>query len=368
VGLCRFRAPGAQYKNFRVGSDLTDKPVPEEIAEKVTKTLDAYAAKPTSKESTVDSLIPDSPHSHRLVVERAKRLEQEALALRKLDLVLQQKTVARSLAKELSKDEEKIDLLQAALLLAKHDNANVDPAMYRRMVDRMADELREDPAIKEGGLKAVKRLNHYLFDENGFHGSRHDGDNIANSHMNEVLDDREGLPITLAVLYLEMGRKLGIKGLYGAALPDRFMVGYRVDDDSDVTLIDVFDEGKLLGVEEAMQTRFKPGTVLDSESLKPAMKKSVVIRMINNMINVTGGDDAMKPEVLPYLNLILEIDPESWRQRGQRAMMRMRTKDVEGARDDLRVILDNPPDEMNEDQVQQLRRLFQNLRDPHEAR
>ena len=364
VGLCKFRAPGAQYRNFRVGNDLTDKPIPDEVSQKVSKTLDSYTAQPASKDSTVDALLEDSSFAHRMVVERAKRMEQEAQALRKLDAVLQQKTVARSLAKELSKDEEKIDLLQATLLLAKYDNANVDPAMYRRMVDRMAEELKEDAEIKKGGEPALKRLNQYLFEENGFHGSRHDYNNIANRHMNEVLDDREGLPITLAVLYLEMGRKLGIKGVFGAPVPGRFMVGYRKDDDSDITLIDVFDGGKMMSVDDAAQSVPDLGGAIDGEALKPAAKKTVIMRMINNLIGAVAGE-GLRPETLPYLNLVLELDPESWRSRGQRAMLRMRAKDIEGTRDDLRKILENPPDEMDEDQVQQLRRLFQNLNSDH---
>ena len=361
VGLCRFRLPGAQYRNFRVGSDLTDKPIPDELASKVSKALDSYAAKPATKESTVDALLDDSSAAHRLVVERAKRLEQEAQAMRKLDLVLQQKAVARALAKELSKEEEKIDLLQAALLLAKHDNFNVDPPMYRRMVDRMADELRSDNDIKQGGEAAINRLNRYLFEENGFHGSRHDYDNIANRHMNEVLDDREGLPITLAVLYLEMGQKLGINGLFGASLPGRFMVGYRKEKEAETTLIDVFDGGKMMTLEQSLQSIFDPGTAIDEDSLKPAKKKEVIMRMINNLISAVGGNEGLKNDVLPYLNLTLEIDPDAWRQRGQRAMLRMSAKDVEGTRDDLRKILDNPPPEMDDDQIRQLQRLFQTL-------
>ena len=361
AGLCRFRAPGAQYKNFRVGNDLTDKPIPEEIVTQVTQKLDAYAAKPGSKDSTVDSLLEDTSTSHRLVVERAKKLEQEATALRKLDQALQQKSVARAIARELSKPEEKINLFHAALLLAKHENANVDPGMYHRMVDRMADELKEDAEIKKGGEPAVKRLSQFLFEENGFHGSR--SDFVANDHMNEVMDDREGLPITLAVLYLELSQKVGIKGLFGVGLPGRFMVGYRKDEDADLTLIDVFDGGKMMSLDQTIQAVLDPDTTLPKDSLAPATKKSVILRMIGNLTNAIIGDDTMKPEILPYLNLILEIDPSSWRQRGQRAMLRMRAKDIEGTRDDLRKILENPPAEMDEDQVQQLQRLFQNLGD-----
>jgi len=362
AGLCRFRAPGAQYKNFRVGSDLTDKPIAADIASHVTKALDAYAAQSTSKDSTLDALLANVGAAHRLVVERAKKLEQEAVALRKLDVSLQQKNTARALAKELSKPEDKIDLFQAALLIARHDNANVDPAMYHRILERMVDELKGDADIKKGGLAAIKRLNRYLFEENGFHGSRHDYDNIANRYISEVLDDREGLPITLAVLYLELGRKLGIEGLSGAGLPGRFMVGYRKDQASPVTLIDVFEGGALLDIgDQTVKALLDPRADHSEELLRPATKKEIVVRMINNLIGVVGGEDGMRAEMVPYLNLILEIDPASWRQRGQRAMIRMRGKDVAGARQDISKILESPPPEMDDEQIQQLQRMFQQL-------
>ncbi len=361
AGLCRFRAPGAQYKNFRVGSDLRDKPVDAKVAEKVTQALDAYAAESSSKDNTLDSLLADPSAAHRLVVERAKKLEKEASALRKLDAGLQQKNMARALARELAKPEDKIDLFQAALLIARHDNANVDPATYHRMADRMVEELKGDADIAKGGLPAIKRLNRYLFEENGFHGSRHDYDNIANRYINEVLDDREGLPITLAVLYLELGGKLGIQGLAGAGLPGRFMVSYREPDKGPVTLIDVFDGGRILGPEDqTVRALFEPGTAA-AELAKPATKKDIVIRMINNLIGVVGGDDGMRADMIPYLNLILEIDPSSWRQRGQRAMIRMRGKDAAGAREDIGKILESPPPEMDQEQVMQLQRMFQQL-------
>jgi len=69
-------------------------------------------------------------------------------------------------------------------------------------------------------------LNDYLFVENGFHGSRSDFYNRANSYLNEVLDDREGLPITLAILFIELGHRIGLKELVGVPIPAHFMVKY----------------------------------------------------------------------------------------------------------------------------------------------
>ena len=84
-----------------------------------------------------------------------------------------------------------IDLMRATLLLARHDNAEVEVRHYLQAFARMADDLRGDPAIGQGGGAAVRRLREYLFEQGGFHGSRHDYASRSNSYMNEVLDDRE---------------------------------------------------------------------------------------------------------------------------------------------------------------------------------
>ena len=87
----------------------------------------------------------------------------------------------------------------------------------------MAQELKDQPEIAAGTLSAVQRINRYLFEENGFHGSRSEYSSRSNSYLNEVLDDREGLPITLSVLYVELARRLNVSGVAGIPLPGRFM-------------------------------------------------------------------------------------------------------------------------------------------------
>src|SRR5690606_2448324 len=92
-------------------------------------------------------------------------------------------------------------------------------------------------------------MNQYLFVDNGFHGSRTDYYNRANSYLNRVIDDREGLPITLSVLYIELGQRLGLK-LHGVGLPGHFVVRH-VPAEGEPQLIDVFEGGQPLSREDA---------------------------------------------------------------------------------------------------------------------
>ena len=96
-------------------------------------------------------------------------------------------------------------------------------------------------------------MNAFLFEELGFHGSRTDYYNRSNSYMNEVIDDREGLPITLSVLYLELARRLDLN-VAGIGLPGHFVVRFEPSGESKAgQLIDVFDGGKPMTRDQAVE-------------------------------------------------------------------------------------------------------------------
>src|SRR5262249_24761833 len=145
----------------------------------------------------------------------------------------------------------KVDLLHAALLIARLDNDELDIDVYRREVDRMARKLTERLAKDADDKTKLAALNKYLFEERGFHGSRGDYYNRANSYLNEVLDDREGRPITLSVVYLELGRRLGLK-IEGVGLPGHFVVRH-VPKKGEPQLIDVYEGGKPLSRTDAVK-------------------------------------------------------------------------------------------------------------------
>lgn len=98
----------------------------------------------------------------------------------------------------------KIDLLRAALLIARIDNDDLDVDAYAREIDRLAAIVRSSLPPHADAQARLKALDEYLFKKLGYHGSRTDFYNRSNSYLNEVIDDREGIPITLCVLYIEL--------------------------------------------------------------------------------------------------------------------------------------------------------------------
>ena len=225
---------------------------------------------------------------------------------------------------------------------------------YVGVAARMADELRNDPAIKGGGIKAARRIAKYLFEENGFHGSRGDEiGNPSNSYLNEVLDDREGIPITLSVVYLELARRLGVKSVHGLSLPGRFMVGCedRKDGENSLVVIDVFSGGKFLSRDQAASMVFE-GTNAGEEDVffAPATPRAIILRMLNNLAGFAG-----KPEnTLPWLDLYLAVDPQAAAQRLNRALLRLKSGDTEDAKRDLEKLIDERPRELDVDRIERL--------------
>ncbi len=361
VGLCRFRAPMAEYRGFRLGADLAEKPVPEALAGTIEKALDQFSASRGAREPTLDTLLDDPSASRRVLTDRRRELERQSAALKDLEKDLHRRSITRDLLTELAKPEDNIDLMRAALLLARHDNPEVDVPQYLQQFTRMVDELKSDPEIAKGTASAVKRLNRYLFDEGGYHGSRHDYESKANSYVSELLDDREGLPITLSVLYLELAARLNVPQVYGVPLPGRFMVGYKDGPEGELVLLDVFNKAKKLTVEQAAMELTERGE-LDKEYLAPATKRSIILRMLRNLLSSTMDQETAVKETLPYLDLVVAVEPESSVERLTRAQMNQRLGDKAAARADVQWIIEHFPESGPDELRAQLDQWMQALR------
>lgn len=360
AGLCKFRAPTAEFRGFRVGADLAEKPIAADLAASIRQTLGEFLAKSAPKDKAIGKLLDDAAAGRRLIIEQRKEFEQKAAALRELEKDLHRQSIGREIVKQLGKPEGQVDLLRCALLVSKHDNPEIDVEQYHRSFRRMVDELAGDSQIKKGAEQAVKRLNRYLFEENGFHGSRHDYESQSNSYINEVLDDREGLPITLSVVYVELAKRLGVKDVFGVPVPSHFMVGFKTDGSGELRLIDVFNGGKELLTED-LADFFSDGLPPSADLLRPADPKEIVVRMIRNLHSTVadGKDDAR--DCMPYLNLILAIDPAAGMERLRRAELKGMTGDKAGARDDIGWLLEHPPEGVPAEALEGLNRLYRRL-------
>ncbi|MBK8091261.1 MAG: trypsin-like peptidase domain-containing protein [Verrucomicrobiaceae bacterium] len=318
VGLCKFRQTEADFRNFRVGSDLAEKALDPALAKKFDQQLQNYLSEEEGTDTTLEGLLDQPAAARRLILEKRRELEQETASLRQLERELHRRAVTRDLVQELAKPEPEVNLMRCALLLARHDNAEIDVGAYLAQFRAMVADLKNDPEIRQGTPQAVKRLTRFLFEENGFHGSRGDYESLSNSYMNEVLDDREGLPITLSVLFVEMARELGIQGVFGVPLPGKFMVGWRDGPEGELHLVDVFEGGRSSSVIQITAQLQKdeylpPDVALPDELLAPATKRSIIQRMLNNLRNHHMGDGDPRESLihaLPYIRLLIALAPE----------------------------------------------------------
>ena len=311
VGLAKFRDTKAQFKDFYVGTNATV------------------------------GIAQTSPDDRNELLARAAQLENEAMELRRAASAAHAHATQSALIKALQGQEEKVDLFHAALLVAKLDNPEVDVAAYRAELRRMADELNATMANAASDTAKVATLTKFLFTDNGFHGSRTDYYNRANSYINEVMDDREGLPLTLAVLYLELARQIGLTNVVGVPVPTHFMVGFRPAGGRE-QLIDVFNGGKLLTRSEAVEMVAESVDAIGEGAFQPAKKREIITRMLRNLLGVAqrGGTAS---ETLRYLDVIVALNPDSAPDRLNRARVQMQRGDGAAAKVDLQWLIEHEP-------------------------
>jgi regulator of sirC expression with transglutaminase-like and TPR domain len=218
--------------------------------------------------------------------------------------------------------DEDVSLAEGALWIAaeEYPELAVDDYLARlhEMATRLRSRLRADVATAEKLLA----LNHYLFDELGFSGNADDYYDPRNSFLNEVLERRLGIPITLGVLYIEIGRRIGL-GLHGVSFPGHFLVKCALRDG--VVVLDPYSGGVSLGVDELQQRLRAAGSNEDVDEailvqlLSAAPNKEVLARMLRNLKGIyVGRDDWLR--ALSSSERLIALTPgdagEEYRDRG----------------------------------------------------
>jgi len=354
VGLAKFRDTKAEFKQFDMARDLVEPAPSKQLVAAVRKVSTGLPPSGSPSPALVEPLAKDAEAGTTLLRNRANQLEREAEQLRSLADVLQRRRIIDELHTLFAKPDREIDLLRAALLIAKLDNEEVDVDAYVDEVTRMAEEVRG--RFKRGSADEAKlaMLNTYLFDENGYHGSRRDFYNRSNSYLNEVIDDREGLPITLAVLYVEVGRRAGLP-LAGVGLPGHFIAALVGEDRQVRKWLDPYDGGKTLSEDDAKQRAVEiTGREPDYEQLQPVAKRAIVLRMLENLLSVAGSEQE-PTRMAGYLDAILTLNPENMERRMVRAMMRYQGGLLDEAIIDVDYLLEHHRDDIDEQRVLDLR-------------
>lgn len=199
-----------------------------------------------------------------------------------------------------------IDLAHAALLYARDAYPDLDPARYFKQLDDWAADIRSDLG---GSIDPLAPLNRFLFDELGFQGNRRNYHDPRNSYLNEVIDRRLGLPITLSVIYIELARRLGLQ-VEGVGLPGHFIVRHL--DRTGVRYLDPFHQGRALSLAECanLVVDLSNGALdFTPDMLEPVDARHILTRMLNNLKNAYVQAQHFD-RALPVVERLLDLSPE----------------------------------------------------------
>jgi regulator of sirC expression with transglutaminase-like and TPR domain len=216
-------------------------------------------------------------------------------------------------------DETRLDLAEAALLVARDEYPELEPAPYLALLDAWAGRVRERLPVHAGPAAAAAALRAVLFDEKGLRGNADDYYDPRNSFLNDVLDRRSGIPISLSAVYLAVGRRAGLV-VEGLGLPGHFIV--RVGGTPGV-LLDPFFGGTELS-EEQCQDRldrvFGRKARVDAAMLAPCDTRAILARMLRNLKIIYGKrDDHLR--AVRVCDRLLELDPEQAAERRDRGLL-----------------------------------------------
>ena len=228
----------------------------------------------------------------------------------------QQPDARRQFTDIMAGPDDQVDLAQAALLMACEEYPDLDVPRYLRRVDGLARAVVERLDDDRGPLSAVRALNGLLFDEEGFRGNLEDYYDPRNSFLNDVLDRRTGIPITLSTLYIEVGRRAGLP-VEGVGLPGHFVV--RVSG----TLVDPFHGGAVLSEQDCQKRldRIYGGRLrLDETMLAACERKAILARTLLNLKAIyTKAGDFIR--ALNAVELLLRVDPGALEEMRDRGML-----------------------------------------------
>jgi serine protease Do len=362
VGLASFRDTHAQFKGFEVGAHLPSAlPVPE-VVERAERVARAIKGDRTPDTKAIAELLPDADAGVRALLDSADRREREAKQIRKAADSLRSRRTQRDLIALFDrKPEKEIDLLRAALIVARLDNDDLDVEAYLREVDGFARTIRESLPSKVDEHAKLAALDQFLFTKMGFHGCRSEIESRSNSYLNEVIDDREGLPVTLSILYIELARRLGVS-VVGVGLPGRFLV--RLESvKEDATLIDVYDGGRSLSHAQAeAQAHLLSDGPISADTWKPQSKREIITRLIRNL--AANAEEATDPEgMLNYIEVMLALDPGSVLEHWRRALLCYQTGRRSASLEECNWLLAKDPQKLAQVadpvQVQQLKSLVE---------
>lgn len=241
----------------------------------------------------------------------------------------------------IERPEPQIGLAEAALWVAAEEYPDLDVPAYLARLDDMARDVR--PRVLAAGSlgERAERLNDYLFRERGFGGNRDHYDDPRNSFLNEVIDRGCGLPITLAIVYVEVGRRLGLP-VSGVGFPGHFLV--KLDGDAEI-LIDPFFGCTLSRDDCSQRLRALLGAdarLVPEDHLRAAMPREIIARLLTNLKQLYARDGDW-PRTLACCDRLLLLLPDAPSELRDRAITYEQLQCFAAAASDVERLLEVAP-------------------------
>lgn len=261
------------------------------------------------------------------------------------------KTKATAFQNIVSGPDGNINLAEAALLIAAPEYPGLDINACLQQLDDMATVCRGRLGPSPGPARTLVTLGEYLFRDSGFHGDLKTFTDPRNSFLNEVLQRRCGIPITLSVLYMEVGRRLGLP-VHGVSFPGHFLV--KVDADGLERVIDPFSAGAVLDhgeLERRLEHVATPKEKWNLEKLlTPASKRDIIARMLRNLKNIyVNSEDFAR--ALRIQDLLLEVQPDAPQEVRDRALLHDKLDHMRAAVADYQMYLLLAPESGDHERV-----------------
>lgn len=234
-----------------------------------------------------------------------------------------------------------LPLLAAAAQVPRYADADCDPRAVVDQVRAWAIRLEQRIAPDAAPVARLRLLNHFFFGELGFAGDRDDYDCVDNSYLHRVIERRRGIPITLSLLYIELGRAAGLR-LHGVSFPRHFLVRLALHDGA--AMLDVFGGGLALSSDE-LRARLRaalPGDAELAPHLRAAGDREILARLLRNL-KAIHWQAGQWPAALAVCHRLVAVLPDSAPERRDRAQVYERLECPRAAAADLAASLSLQP-------------------------
>jgi len=237
-----------------------------------------------------------------------------------------------------NRPDEALELARIALLVAAESDLEVDIDGELRQLEGWAEELRSRLGPDLNNLQKLARLRSFVFDDLGFRGDRRDYYSPSNSLLHQVMKRRRGIPLTLSIVFMELGWRIGIP-FEGVAFPGHFLV--RLPGEPRDLLLDPYKRGMMVHEEDCRQMLLEStgGRMSYDPALTASVgKRDMVARLLHNLKGayLRAGDDAQALAAVERLLVLKPDDPEEIRDRG---LLLFRMQKYGAALDSLNVYL-----------------------------